>query len=107
MRVPIGYQFPVQLRNSGTASFPSFDEVGQMGINAGGSRARLLFGKRAIAQPARNGCVTDPYMFSDGGLREPLLAEGYHVLVLSLALLPFCLTERNTLWKHFRWFPRR
>jgi hypothetical protein len=52
MRVAIGYEFPVQLRNGVAAGFPSFDKLGQMWINAGGSRARLLFWKRAIPQPA-------------------------------------------------------
>jgi hypothetical protein len=64
-------------------SFPSFDELGQMWINAGGSRARLLFWKCAIAQPARNGRMTDPYLFSDSSLRETLFAEGHYLLVLS------------------------
>src|SRR5260370_1159612 len=31
-------------------------------------RARLLSWKRAIAQPARNGRMADPSIFSDGGL---------------------------------------
>jgi hypothetical protein len=100
MGVAIGYEFSVQLRDSVAASFPLFDELGEMGITAFGSRAGLLFGKRATPQPARNGSMTDPYFFSDGGLREPLLAEGYHVLVLSQALLSFGLTERNVLWEH-------
>jgi hypothetical protein len=33
MRVAIGDEFAVQLRNCGVASLPSFDELGQMGIN--------------------------------------------------------------------------
>jgi len=68
MRVAIGDEFPVQLRNCVVASIPSFDELGQMGINVRRSRARLLFWQRAIAQPARNGRMADPYIFSDGGL---------------------------------------
>ena len=68
MRVAIGDEVPVQLRNCGVASLPSFDELGQMGINASEARARLLFWKCAIAQPARNGRMADPYVFSDGGL---------------------------------------
>jgi len=33
MRVAIGDEFPVQLRNGVVASLPSCDELGQMGIN--------------------------------------------------------------------------
>lgn len=61
-----------------------------------------MFWKRATPQPARNGRVTDPYLFSDGGLRETELTEDYHLLVLSQTFLSFCLTERNVLWKHIR-----
>ena len=46
--------------------------------------------------------MTDPYVFSDGGLRETELTEGYHLLVLSQELLSFCLTQRNVLWEHIR-----
>ena len=68
MRVAIGDEFPVQLRNGGGASLPSFDKLGQMRINARRSRARLLFWKRAIAQPARNRRMANPDILSDGGL---------------------------------------
>jgi hypothetical protein len=96
MGVAICYEFSVQLRDRVAASFPLFDELGEMGINAGGSRVGLLFRKRATPQPARNGSMTDPYLFSDGGLRETELTEGYHLLVLSQALLSFCLTRAAT-----------
>jgi hypothetical protein len=46
--------------------------------------------------------VADPYLLSDGGLRETELTEGYYLLVLSQALLSFCLTQHNILWKHIR-----
>jgi hypothetical protein len=108
----MSYQFPVQLRDRVEALVPVFDELGQMGINAGRSRARLLFWKGAMSQPARNGSVADPYLVSDGGLPEALLAEGYHVLVSSQALLSFCLPQHTALWKRMqglfrvRWFQR-
>jgi hypothetical protein len=49
MRVPLGYQFSVQLSDGVEALLPSLDEVGQMGINATLARARLLFWKREPA----------------------------------------------------------
>jgi hypothetical protein len=52
LRVPSNYEFPVQLRDRVDTLFPSFDEMRKIGINAGGSRAWLLFWKRAMAQPA-------------------------------------------------------
>ncbi len=102
MGVAIGYQFSVQQRDRVDALFPSLEELGEIGINAGGSRAWLLFGKRAAPQPAGNGRVADPYLLGDSGLREPLLTQGYHLLVVSQALLSFGLTERNALCKRMR-----
>jgi hypothetical protein len=52
MRISFGYQFPVQLRDRVETLFPSFDELRKIGINAGGSRTRLLFWKGSMAQPA-------------------------------------------------------
>jgi len=102
MGVAIGYEFPVQFRDRVAASFPSFDELGKMWINAGLSRAGFLFWKRAIPQPAGNGSVADPYLLGNGGLRETELTEGYYLLVLSQTLLSFCLTQHNILWEHIR-----
>jgi hypothetical protein len=106
MRVAIGYQFPVQLCDRVAASFPSFEELFEIGITAFGSRAWLLFGKRTAPQPAGNGRVANAYLLGDGGLREALLTQGYHLLVLSQAVLSFGLTQRNALWKRMRWLFR-
>lgn len=46
--------------------------------------------------------MTDPCLFSDGGLPEPEVTEGSHVLVVSSALLSVGLTQRNGLCKHIR-----
>ncbi len=96
MRVPISDQFPVYLRDSAEALFPSLEELRKRGIDAGGSRTGLLFRKGATPQPARNGSVTDPDLGSDGRLREALLAQGDHLLVVSQTLLSFCLYSRAT-----------
>src|SRR5215475_7581107 len=106
LRVPIGHQFPVQLRDRGKALFPSFDELRKIGINTSGARAGLLFRKCAMAQPARNSRMTDPYLPSNSGLREPLLTQGDHLLILSQARLSFCPTHHNVLRKHLWRFLR-
>jgi hypothetical protein len=48
--------------------------------------------------------MTDPDLPSHGGLREPSLAQGYHLLVLSQAGLSFCPTHCTVLRKHLRRF---
>lgn len=60
MRLSLGDQFPVQLRHRVEALLRAFDEVRKIGVATFGSRARLLFWKDAMAQPAGNGCMTDP-----------------------------------------------
>jgi hypothetical protein len=78
----MGDQSAVQLCDRVTASIPLFDELGEIRINAGRSRARLLFWKGTMPQPARNSGMTNPYLFSNGRLRETLLAQGHDLLVL-------------------------
>src|SRR5215831_16673876 len=46
--------------------------------------------------------MPNSYLLGDGGLREALLAECYDLLVVSQALLSFCLTECNALRQHMR-----
>jgi hypothetical protein len=62
--VATGDQISMQLSDSVAASFPSSGELFEMGIKRGFSPARLLFGKRATLQPAR-----------DRGMAYPNLVE--------------------------------
>ena len=39
-----------------------------------------------MSQPARDGCMTHPYLNSDGRLREALLSQGRDLLILGQTL---------------------
>jgi hypothetical protein len=68
--VATGHQFSIQLSDIVAASFPSFAEKGEVWIKTGLSWARLLFGKRATPQPARDRGMAYPNLLSNGRLRE-------------------------------------
>jgi hypothetical protein len=89
----------VHLHTSVVTSLPPVDEIVEMWINAGASRARLLVWNQAMAQAARNASMANPDLGSDGRLREPLLAQGHDLLILGQTLLSLRLTQRNALWK--------
>jgi hypothetical protein len=74
MGIAIGNQFPMQLSDSVTASFPSSGELFEMGIKSGFSWAGLLFGKCTTAQPTRNRGMAYPNPVGNSRLREALLA---------------------------------
>ena len=61
-----------------------------------------MFGKRAAAQPAGIGGVANAYLLGEGGLRDALLTQGDHLLVVSQAVLSFGRTPRGALWKRMR-----
>jgi hypothetical protein len=56
------------------ASFPSLAQKGQVWIKSHLSWARLLFRKRATAQPARNRGMADPHLAGNSRLREALFS---------------------------------
>ena len=75
--VATGDQFSMQLSDIVAASFPSSGELFERGIKRGFSPARLLLGKRATLQPARDRGMTYPNLGSLGRLREALFAQGH------------------------------
>src|SRR5260370_42301166 len=100
--VATGDQFLMQLSDIVAASFPSSGGLFEMGIKRGFSPARLLFGKRATLQPARDRGMAYPNLVSNGRLREALFAQGHDLLVSSKALLSLRLLLLCFLWTQFR-----
>jgi len=81
--VACGDQFPMQLRDVVTTSFPPLCHRFEVRIEPGPSLGRLLFREGAISQPARDGRMTYSYLSSDGRLREALLEPRHDLLILS------------------------
>jgi hypothetical protein len=72
--VATSHQFPIYLSDSMASSFPPFAEKGQLCIKSQLSWARVLFGKRVTAQPARNRGMAYPHLAGNSRLREALFA---------------------------------
>src|SRR5579864_4155837 len=73
--VATGHEFPLQLSDRVAACFPPFAEKGEVRIKMRPSRTRLLLGKRATAQPARDRGMAYPNLVGNGRLREAELAQ--------------------------------
>jgi len=101
--VATGHQFPVQQSDSVAACFPPFAEKGEGRIKMRPSRTRLLFGKRATAQAARDRGMADPNLVGDGRLREAELVQCHDLMVESKTLLSPGLLLVCFLWTQVGW----